>query len=1108
LIYATEHVHMPDGEQSINLTPADIEQAARERERERQEEQAAITEAFADEGALESEPTAREQRFEAAAEREVAQETAAKLGETQQGSRNTTAAEAETQTQATESLQEQTTPAGPVEAAGETGSEITADVTGAAGEGARAVRGAFENLTGGGDTTGDTQAAQQRQRDRRRETVIGQAGAGEATTVAQQTEQRRLERRLRETIPGETDARTQTAGAGADGGGGVDDLPLNTLGGPEIQDPQVVVGDRTVDADRAAAATAENIEETGAETVGAFQQAPDRVAGLFEPADGRAPAEAELFGDPRTAIDVAAGALSPGDRRGEEVVEGLAAGGQQVGADLGRAAGGAAGTVFDIGATAATDPGELVDVREGPIRSGTDRGFQIQAGETTTDLGEEGGQAFGAVVGGGAGGLAGGLPLIADEALETGQATATEAPDAPEEAPQVVENVFLRGGRTVEGVGQAPGLEFREERVQERTGEELNVPGLTERTESFLATAGATATASEAGPLIAADPDASPTAAIGSITGGAALLAGSAGASRGLSPVRSTRTRFAADTDADAGGAVDVTQTRVTTPPVAERIGIEARGRSLFGTVRTPEDTRRGIGAPALREGEVDLERTGFRGSRAFEPTTAAETDIVRATAGEIGGTAAERFRAAERLVGEALGERPRGEVERPVGDVVAETREVPEGAAGDVTEALADVEGTVFGSVAVRAQAPDFRRQPGDIDVVVDDPDAARARFAEALEGTGRGVGEVFDIKETAEAPGRRRGGEVVKQGRRSLSPFETEEGISLNPFEEETARKGGASALLRGPGAETGDFDIGPEAGGVLRETRVKDVRDAASLAEQLFGGSRTERGFRSAFADVEGVDEPAPRQTRVFGEGGAFGRTLGGPEADRGQVTFGGGRRAGAPDRRQTIGGRDTDRDAPAPRDRDQREPSPTAGGRGGDTGVPVFGGVSPGTTSPGGDRDGTGDPFAAPTSGPSPPEQPPGPDSPAPVGTGGGLPPASPPGGDGGGFGSGSFLPPASPPDSPGGGIGGGGGLPPASPPDGGGGGFGSGGGIPGLTPTDSDSRRRRERGLGGDIRDGEDDEAEPILPAGQTFTNPVATGFEFLFGGGFGGSGGR
>jgi hypothetical protein len=63
--------------------------------------------------------------------------------------------------------------------------------------------------------------------------------------------------------------------------------------------------------------------------------------------------------------------------------------------------------------------------------------------------------------------------------------------------------------------------------------------------------------------------------------------------------------------------------------------------------------------------------------------------------------------------------------------------------------------------------------------------------------------------------------------------------------------------------------------------------------------------------------------------------------------------------------------------------------------------------------------------------------------------------------------------------------------------------------PATTPAASPPAGATVRLPGMEVPDSDDDEVEPILPAGQTFTNPVATGFEFLFGGGGGfGGGGR
>ena len=188
-------------------------------------------------------------------------------------------------------------------------------------------------------------------------------------------------------------------------------------------------------------------------------------------------------------------------------------------------------------------------------------------------------------------------------------------------------------------------------------------------------------------------------------------------------------------------------------------------------------------------------------------------TDVFQATGRSAGGQTAARTEATRRLVSEAASESPGGRSVGSAEEIVESARAAPSDKAPEIVEGLDDTDATIFGSAAARAQVDRFR-QPRDIDVIVPDKQAARQRFDEALEGANADVDDVFDIKETGDAPGRARGGERIKFGRESFGKLQTDEGIGVNPVEEELLRKAGASGFFRpAEAAGTSTFDVGPE-------------------------------------------------------------------------------------------------------------------------------------------------------------------------------------------------------------------------------------------------------------------------------------------------------
>jgi hypothetical protein len=340
-----------------------------------------------------------------------------------------------------------------------------------------------------------------------------------------------------------------------------------------------------------------------------------------------------------------------------------------------------------------------------------------------------------------------------------------------------------------------------------------------------------------------------------------------------------------ADVDAPAADLPDAPPTstavrgvRLQTPLALEQVGVRTRGRTVLGA----RGVRPTVGAPSVAPlaDDLDLARIGASSTGAVEPGNAFEADVVRATtAGTVAGDA-QRFGTAEGLQTEAQRRADTGFTAESAEEAIGQARAVPEDAVEDVTQTLRDLDATVFGSAAARAQLEDFR-QPRDIDIVVDDKRSAVPELFEAIEGerptdipfdeAKDRVGDVFDIKETSEVPGRARGGETIKFGRTSREPQELG-GVPFNPVEEELVRKAGASAFLRQPGAAgTDELDIGPEPRRPGRtDVRRKDPEDAAAMARELGLAGRGVEEFEDAFGLT---DRPRDTPSAEAG-GGLFG------------------------------------------------------------------------------------------------------------------------------------------------------------------------------------------------------------------------------------------
>ena len=299
-----------------------------------------------------------------------------------------------------------------------------------------------------------------------------------------------------------------------------------------------------------------------------------------------------------------------------------------------------------------------------------------------------------------------------------------------------------------------------------------------------------------------------------------------------------------------------VTTVRLETPAALKPFIGPSRGRTVAGA----RGSRPTVGAPEVDPSRVDFGELPGR-TRTFEPADPVRTDVFQATGRSAGGQTAARTEATRQLVSEAASESPGSRSVGSAEEIVEASRAAPSDKAPEIVDALDETDATIFGSAAARSQLDTFR-QPRDIDVIVPDEQAARQRFDEALEGANADVDDVFDIKETGDAPGLARGGERIKFGRESFGKLQTDEGIPVNPVEEELVRKAGASGFFRPAGtAGTSRFDVGPEPRRAGRsDVRQKDPADAVALADEVLGPENAAvREFRDAFDEFEGVESP---------------------------------------------------------------------------------------------------------------------------------------------------------------------------------------------------------------------------------------------------------
>lgn len=331
-----------------------------------------------------------------------------------------------------------------------------------------------------------------------------------------------------------------------------------------------------------------------------------------------------------------------------------------------------------------------------------------------------------------------------------------------------------------------------------------------------------------------------PVETLGSAGAEVAVAIGAADAS----PLRVSRARIPLQT----GETATLRSLRFQTPRVAERLGITPRGRSLAGLRTGGGRVRPSIGPPGIQ-----LERVAFRElpgeGAAFEPVSALETEALlgrglqrEARRASTGRRAVERTEAIQDVI-DIGARRRRGRMTDPTTEgVVRNVQRVPQDRVQAVARALEDLDATVEGSAAIRAQLPEARA-PRDLDILVDDEAAARARLGEALEGADADVDDVFDIKERGE---RAAPGQTMKFGRRAQPRLRTEGGVRVTSLSEELIRKAGAAGFIRGSGTPTLQFrglseviDIGPEPVRLAKRPRFKDVGDTATIARGLVQG-----------------------------------------------------------------------------------------------------------------------------------------------------------------------------------------------------------------------------------------------------------------------------
>jgi hypothetical protein len=306
---------------------------------------------------------------------------------------------------------------------------------------------------------------------------------------------------------------------------------------------------------------------------------------------------------------------------------------------------------------------------------------------------------------------------------------------------------------------------------------------------------------------------------------------------------------------------------------------IPTRARPLLGTV----DGKPTVGTPRVNLKGGDL---------GYQPMSRLETGITsRNLEAEAGPQAARLFETEQQLA--RLGEtRParNPSQQRSFEEVVRETETIPEEAAAEVTQKIANEDATVFGS---GAEATTMRRarRPADIDVGV--PEGRQAQVAQDLaetirpyadapvEVTGDGVyvggRHAFDVKAKSRLEGE------FGFGRRAQDTIKTKEGIEVQAPGEQFQRKTVASLQVRETPA--GETIVGPA------PYRYKDPADVLRLGENLLGEQKratTARDYprKASRGELETFESLLEAQAARAGELADFRRA----KAERGGDTLG--------------------------------------------------------------------------------------------------------------------------------------------------------------------------------------------------------------------------
>lgn len=261
-----------------------------------------------------------------------------------------------------------------------------------------------------------------------------------------------------------------------------------------------------------------------------------------------------------------------------------------------------------------------------------------------------------------------------------------------------------------------------------------------------------------------------------------------------------------------------------------------ARSRESGITLGGFRGARPFAGSPVVDLGNIDYDQFGRATdpSGTFAPATGIETDIVRKS---LSGAEARRSFETARGVASIAGRGRPADRDLSARRAIERVDEIPDEATDDVLRVLQETDATIKGSASAVEQVGSFRA-PGDLDLIVDDPNLAETRLRSALEGTDAEVDEAFDLV-TEDFTTAERG--LITLGQRQRSTLTTEEGIPITPVEEELVRKvQGGAANIRAPdfadeAGARGRVDVGAKPSSEA-PTRLKDVPDIQVLAREV--------------------------------------------------------------------------------------------------------------------------------------------------------------------------------------------------------------------------------------------------------------------------------